>query len=282
MSLADLYDCFLLDLDGVLYRGDQAVAGAPESISRLRRNGRHVVFMTNNSSRTPEQVARTLLDLGFHAEPQEVVTSAVATADLLAGRGGGTAFVIGEEGITTALRRAGLQVLDDAPDRSDHVVVGWDRSVDYAKLRTAAVLVERGAHLIATNPDASYPAPDGTLWPGAGALLAVITTTTGRDAEVVGKPNAPMFEAALRRAGGGRALVVGDRLDTDIAGANALELDSLLVLTGVVGPEDLGASPVGPTYVGHDLSALFADPAPDATPRPSPGKGHRPRGYPGG
>lgn len=261
MAIADRYECFLLDLDGVLYRGDLAVDGADDAVGRLRAGGRRLVFMTNNSSRTPEQVAEKLSGLGIQAAPGEVVSSALATADMLASRGGGTAFVVGERGILAALADAGLDILDGAPERADYVVVGWDRAVDYAKFRTASLLVQRGAHLVATNADVSFPAPDG-LWPGAGALLSVITSTTGVEAEVVGKPHAPVYETALLRAGGGRPLVVGDRLDTDIAGAQALGWDSLLVLTGISREADLGASPFRPTYVAAGLSALFAEPEP--------------------
>lgn len=261
MALADRYDCFLLDLDGVLYRGDLPIDGAGDAVGGLRSRGRRVVFMTNNSARTPEQVVRKLSGVGIEAMPGEVVSSALATADLLASRGGGTAFVIGEAGLLTALADAGLAVPDGEPERADYVVVGWDRGVDYAKFRTASLLVERGAHLVATNADVSLPAPDG-LWPGAGALLSVITTTTGVDAEVVGKPHAPVYEAALRRAGGGRPLVVGDRLDTDIAGAQALGWDSLLVLSGVSREADLAASPFWPTYVATGVPALLAEPEP--------------------
>jgi HAD superfamily hydrolase (TIGR01457 family) len=218
-----------------------------------------VVFVTNNSARTPEQVAAKLGDMGIPAAADEVVSSAIATADLLASRGGGTAFVIGEEGLLTALAGAGLSVLEGEPERVDYVLVGWDRRVDYAKLCTASLLVQRGARLVATNADVSFPGPDG-LWPGAGALLSVITATTGVDAEVIGKPHAPLYEAASRRAGGGRPLVVGDRLDTDIAGAQSLGWDSLLVLTGVSREDDLVTSPFRPTYVAPGLSALFADP----------------------
>src|SRR5207247_8437981 len=135
--------------------------------------------------------------------------------------------------VRTALAAVGILVVDEPSAGADLVVVGWDRSVDYDKLRNASLLVERGARLVATNADASYPAPDG-LWPGAGAILAAITTTTGATPDaVVGKPNPPLFEAAAARAGGGRSLVVGDRLDTDVAGAAGLGWDSLLVLTGV-------------------------------------------------
>ena len=135
------------------------------------------------------------------------------------------------------------------------VVVGWDETVDYAKLRTAALLVQRGARLVATNQDASYPAPDG-LWPGAGALLAAVTTTTAATPTVVGKPHPPLFEAAARAAGAEKPLVVGDRLDTDIAGATHMGWDSVLVLTGASTPVDLAMSDMVPTYVGRSLSIL--------------------------
>lgn len=256
MALLDRYDCVLLDLDGVLYRGEQAVPHAAQAVEGILAAGLTTVFITNNSSRTPEQVARKLEGLGIPARPGDVVSSALASAELLAERGGGTAFVVGEEGIRSALREAGLRLLDGEPQRADHVVVGWDRRVDYAKLRTACLLVERGAALLATNDDRSFPAPDG-LWPGAGAILAVITTTTGARAEVAGKPHEPLFRSALRRAGGTSPLVVGDRLETDIAGARALGWDSLLVLTGVTERSELSRAPHRPTFVAEDLRALF-------------------------
>jgi HAD superfamily hydrolase (TIGR01457 family) len=256
--LASRYDALLFDLDGVLYRGDEPVPHAAASMETVRASGLSVVFLTNNSSRTPDQVAAKLDGVGIAADPAEVVTSALATADLLAARGGGTAFVIGQDGIRTALAEAGLRIVDGEPDRVDHVVVGVDLDATYAKLRTACVLVQRGAHLIATNPDRSFPAP-GALWPGAGALLAVITETTGASAEVVGKPYPPLFEVAAARAGARRPLVIGDRIDTDIAGAVALGWDSLLVLTGVSTRDEAASSSVRPTYVAEDLRALVED-----------------------
>jgi len=256
MRIADRYDCFLLDLDGVLVRGDEPVAGAAGTIDALRADGKRFAFVTNNSARTPEEVVGNLAKLGIRAAPDEVETSALATADLLASRGVRTAFVVGERGIRAALAAAGVAVLDGDPEGVDVVVVGWDRTADYDKLRTASILVQRGAALVATNGDPSYPAPEGR-WPGAGALLAVITTTTDAVPEVVGKPNPPLLLAALERAGGGAALVVGDRLETDIAGAVAVGWDSLLVLSGIARREDLDRSPVHPTYVGGDVSALL-------------------------
>jgi HAD superfamily hydrolase (TIGR01457 family) len=259
-TLAERYDAFLLDLDGVLYRGDEPVDGAPEAVEELRKLGKRIAFVTNNSSRTPAQVAEKLAGVGVSADPEEVVTSALATAWTLARRGGGSAFVIGEAGIRTALAAHGIEVVDGTPERTDYVIVGWDRNADYARLRTAALLVQRGSSLVATNADPSYPAPKG-LWPGAGALLAVVTTTLGRPPdEVIGKPHPTLYQIALERSGGGRPLVVGDRLDTDIAGAAPLGWDSLLVWTGVAGPADLLRTPALPTFVGKDLSVLRSDP----------------------
>jgi len=265
--LADGYDAFLFDLDGVLYRGNEPVRAAPEAVARLRSMGRRIAFVTNNSSRTPDAVARQLGEVGIVARVDEVETSALATADLLAARGIRNAFVVGEQGVIEALQARGVSVLEGEVDGAEAVVVGWDRGATYAKLRTASLLVERGATLIATNADASFPASNGR-WPGAGALLAAIETTTGARAEVVGKPNAPLLRAALERAGGGTPLLIGDRLDTDIAGAMALGWDSLLVLTGVTVRADLGGSSAAPTYVGDDLSVLFAVSEPEPSDPP--------------
>lgn len=260
--LAARYDALLFDLDGVLYRGNEAIANAPETIAALRQDERRIVFLTNNSSRTPERVAAKLTSLGIAADPAEVVTSALATADLLASRGGGTAFVMGGEGVVRALADAGLRVLDGRPDRADLVVIGIDDDLTYAQLTTACVLVQRGARLVATNADSSFPGPGDELWPGAGALLAAVSAATGAEAEIVGKPYTPLFEAALKRSGGTNPLVIGDRLDTDVAGARALGWDSLLVLTGVSTRAELAASPYAPTYVASDLTVLLRDVAP--------------------
>ena len=254
--LAERYDCILFDLDGVLYRGDAAVPSAPPTLAELRRRGVAPVFLTNNSSRTPLQVAEKLRAIGIEAEPGEVVTSALATAELLAERGGGRAFVVGQDGVREALTDAGIGVLDGEPEEADLVVVGYDGGATYGSLKRASLLVQRGARLVATNADGSYPAADG-LWPGAGALLAVITTTTGAEPEIVGKPFAPLFEAGRRRGGGGRPLVVGDRLDTDIEGATRLGWDSMLVLTGVSAREDVERLGIVPTVIAEDVSALL-------------------------
>ena len=262
-SLVDRYDALFIDLDGVVYRGDRPVAGAVKALPEVRGRGARILFLTNNSSRTPEEVAGKLEGLGIAARPEEVLTSGVATASMLGreGWGGRTAFVIGERGIREALEHAGIRILDGEADRADLVVVGWDRSADYPKLRTAGLLVQRGARLVATNADASYPAPDG-LWPGAGAILAAVTTTTGATPTVVGKPARPLFEEAAELTGATHPLMIGDRLDTDVSGAYGAGWDSLLVFTGASQPSDLLRAEHVPTYVGEDLSAVLRDPPP--------------------
>ena len=254
--LADPYDAILLDLDGVLYRWPEAIEGAADAVRTLRDAGKRIAFVTNNSSRRPAQVAERLASVGVDAKPEEVVTSALATATMLSERGVHSAFVVGEEGLLGALADVGIQPADAASPDVDVVVVGFDRGADYAKLKDASVLVQRGVPLVASNADPSFPAPGGESWPGAGALLAAIETTTGTRGEVVGKPEPPLFERALASAGGGRPLVVGDRLDTDIAGAVRLGWDSALVLTGDADREDVEVSRWKPTFILDDVSGL--------------------------
>jgi HAD superfamily hydrolase (TIGR01457 family) len=253
--LAGPYDAILLDLDGVLYRWPEPIPGSVEAVAALRRAGKRLAFVTNNSSRTPEQVAERLAAMGIDASPSEVVTSAMATGALLAERGIRSAFVVGEDGLLKALADEGIRVIE-GEGQADAVVVGFDRGADYGKLKDASVLVERGALLVGSNPDPSFPAPGGEAWPGAGALLAVIEATTGVRGEVVGKPEPPLLRRALAAAGGERPLVIGDRLDTDIAGAVRLGWDAALVLSGATRREDVDGSPWRPTFVVEDLAAL--------------------------
>ena len=255
--LADPYDVVLLDLDGVLYRWPDPISGAADAVAALRGAGKLLTFVTNNSSRTPAQVAERLSSVGVTASPEEVVTSALVTATILSERGVRSAFVVGEEGLVEALAAAGIEAVHEFDDEPDVVVVGFDRGADYSKLKDASVLVERGIPLVASNADPSFPAPGGESWPGAGALLAAIETTTGARGEVFGKPEPPLFERALASAGGGRPIVVGDRLDTDIAGAVRLGWDSALVLTGATRRDEVEGSPWRPTIVLDDLSGLI-------------------------
>jgi len=259
-GIAARYDALLFDLDGVLFRGDRPLPHASETVAELRRRGDGLAFLTNNSSRTPAMVVEHLASVGIDASPDEVETSALTTAATLAERGVTRAFVIGEAGLRGALADAGIAIVG-ADAEPDVVAVGWDRSVDYDALRDASVLIQGGAALIGSNADASYPTADGPDWPGTGAILAAIETATGTRAEVMGKPNGPLFEHALRRAGGGRPLVIGDRIDTDVDGAARLGWDSLLVLTGITSRADLDGVEPPPTYVAEDLRILVEDAA---------------------
>jgi HAD superfamily hydrolase (TIGR01457 family) len=255
--IADAYDAFLLDLDGVLYRGDRPITSAPDAVESLRALGKRLAFVTNNSSRTPEAVVAHLASVGVDAAPGEVETSALTTAAVLRDRSVQRAAVIGEEGLRSALSSAGIELVA-ADAEPDAVVLGWDRHVTYDALRDASLAVQRGAALYASNDDVSYPAPDGYTWPGAGAILAALEAATGVQAEVFGKPNPPILRAALDRAGGGRPLVVGDRLETDIDGAVNAGWDAALVLTGISTRAQAEAAAHPPTYVLEDLSGLLA------------------------
>jgi HAD superfamily hydrolase (TIGR01457 family) len=260
VSIADRYDAFLFDLDGVLFRGDEPIPEASGAVARLRQMGRGLAFVTNNSSRTPAEVVAHLARVGIDASEAEVVSSALTTATLLAGRGVRRVYVVGETGLRDALRAQGIEVREDAEVPVDAVVVGWDRTLTYETLRAATVLVQDGAALVASNADANYPAPDGHRWPGAGAILAAIEVAAETEAEVIGKPHAPLLQAALARTGGARPLMIGDRLDTDIEGAVRLGWDSCLVLTGISSTDDVERTGIVPTHVVEDLRGLFATP----------------------
>lgn len=268
------YAAVVSDLDGVVYRGREAVPHAVESIRDLEVP---VLFATNNASRPAADVATHLRELGIRCDPEGVATSAQAAAWLLArelGRGA-RVLAVGGDGVPEALREVGLVPV--APGADDDgslsaVAQGYGRTVTAADLAEAAYAVESGARWYATNTDATLPTERG-LAPGNGSLVTAVATAVGRGPDVVaGKPEAPLYELCARRLGldVGRVLAVGDRLDTDIAGAVTAGMDSLLVLTGVDGLESLLEAPEArrPTYVSLDLRALHRPP--DATPDDGP------------
>jgi HAD superfamily hydrolase (TIGR01450 family) len=258
-TLQDAHDALLVDLDGVVRLGTQPVAGAAEALYAARAAGLHITFVTNNAAKTPQQVATALRDLGVQADDDDVLTSSTAAAALLAERlpHGSKVLVVGGDGLREPLRDHGLVPVASAEDGPAAVVQGWSPDLTWALLAEGAVAIRRGCPWVATNSDATLPSPRGPL-PGNGAMVSAIAIAAGAQPEVVGKPGRALFDAAVRRTGAQHALVIGDRLDTDIAGANAADLNSLLVLTGVSGPDDLLAAPpeCRPTYVGKDLSAL--------------------------
>lgn len=258
-STAARYDHLLIDLDGTLWLGEEPIDGALEAIDALRQAGKGLAFLTNDVRHSPEEHVRKLWRLGFRASLDEVVTVGAALQFLLAERGGGgAAFVIGGRAMVDHVADAGMRVVNhtEFASRADVVVVAGHERFDFAELRTAAMAVRRGAELIGTSRDATFPMPDGP-WPGTGAILAAVEVAGGRPAdEVVGKPGPAMYDAVRDRLGPGRLLAVGDRPDSDVAGARAAGIDSALVLTGATTPADAGAAEPRPTHVAGSLAEL--------------------------
>jgi glycerol-1-phosphatase len=237
------YDVALLDLDGVVYVGREAVPDVPEALARARSAGVRLGFVTNNAARTPEEVAEHLAELGVPAQASDVITSSQAAATVVAARLGAGAAVlpVGGPGVAAALRAAGLRVVATADDDPAAVVQGFGREVGWEQLSEAIVAIRNGAEHVATNTDATIPSPRGPL-PGNGAMVGVVRAITGRTPLVTGKPDPAMHAECVRRTGARRPLVVGDRLDTDIEGARRAGAASLLVLSGIADPETLLAA----------------------------------------
>ena len=237
--LVDAYDGVLFDLDGVVYLGPVAVPGAPPAIAGLRERDVPVGFVTNNAARTPEAVATHLTELGIPATRADVVTSAQAGAQLLAHDlpAGARVLVVGGEGVRQALTEAGLTGVDTAEDEPVAVLQGYGVELTWQHLIEASVAIHHGARWVATNDDPTRPTDRG-LVPGNGAAVAAVRMAVPVDPEIAGKPYRPLLDETVARLGAERPIFVGDRLDTDIAGAVNAGLDGLLVLTGSHGAAD--------------------------------------------
>ena len=252
------YDQVLLDLDGCLWVGEEAVEGAAEAVAALREAGKAVAFLTNDVRHAPEEFVRKLWRLGFQAALSEVVTVGATVQFLLGDRNGGAAYVVGSQALVDHVAEAGLRIVNrtEFATRADVVVVGAHEQLTYDEIRIAAQAVRRGAELIGATRDATFPMPDGP-WPASGAVLAAIETAAGRRADrIAGKPEPPMYEAARDRLGEGRCLGVGDRLEIDVLGARRAGMDSALVLTGGVTRAEADAADPAPTLVADSLAAL--------------------------
>jgi HAD superfamily hydrolase (TIGR01450 family) len=253
------YDHVLLDLDGCLWVGDEAIEGAPEAVAALRDAGKGIAFLTNDVRHAPEDFVRKLWRLGFQAAVDEVVTAGAALQFVLADRNEpGAAFVIGSQALVDHVADAGLRVVNNTEfaTRADLVVVGGHEAFDFRELRIATQAVLRGAELIGTTRDRTFPMPDGP-WPGSGAVLAAVEEATGRRAErTVGKPEPDMYDAARDRLGDGRYLAVGDRLDIDVAGARRAGIDAALLLSGIGTRAEADAANPRPRHVADSLAAL--------------------------
>lgn len=253
------FDVALLDLDGVLYRGPDPIEHAAAALERARLAGMGAYYVTNNASRTPQRVAAHLTQLGIPADPGQIITAAQAAAQLILRVMGSEVLVlpIGGEGLTVALQNAGLRLAGGAADEPDVVVQGFDKQLTWADLAEATYAIRNGARYVASNLDATIPTERGTTL-GNGALVAAVVHATGATVLAAGKPEPEIFRQAQQRSGASTPLVVGDRLDTDLAGARAAGFAGLHVLTGVDGPAELlSAGPEErPTHLGLDLRAL--------------------------
>ena len=259
-ALIDGHDAALFDLDGVVYLGPDPVPEAPGTIAELRQRGIKIGFVTNNAARSAEVVAQHLTDIGIPAGPNDVVTSAQAITDLAAGAlpAGARVLIVGTESLRDEARARGLQPVESAKDDPVAVIQGYDSQIAWPLLEEAGFALQAGAKWYAANPDITRPTDRGIV-PGIGAQLDVVASTCDVDPVIAGKPYRPLLEATISRLGSTSPIFVGDRLDTDIRGANAMKIDSLFVFTGAHGVADLlAAVPEDrPQNIAANLSGLL-------------------------
>ena len=262
-TIIEEHDVAFFDLDGVIYLGPIAVPGAVEGIAGVSAAGARVMFVTNNAARSAKAVAEHLRELGFEAGPTDLITSAQVAVEVLAKQlpAGTLLLIAGTKNLAALAESAGFRTTSSADDGPDAVLQGYSPHIAWGLLDEASIAVQRGAKWYATNDDRNRPTDRG-LVPGLGAQLAVVGTTVPQEPIVFGKPHPPMLDFAVRHTGAQRPIFVGDRIDTDIVGANRAGMPSLLVFTGAHGKRDLvEAGPDDrPTYVGWDLRALLEPP----------------------
>jgi NagD protein len=249
-------ECWLTDMDGVLVHEGNALPGAADFLQRLVDRGRRFLVLTNNSIFTARDLAARLAHSGLEVPEEAIWTSALATADFLAGQlPGGSAYVIGEAGLTTALYEAGYTLTDTAPD---FVVLGETRTYSFEAITKAIRLIGGGARFIATNPDVTGPSPEGPL-PATGSVAALITKATGAEPYFVGKPNPMMFRSAMNRiqAHSESTVMVGDRMDTDVVAGIEAGLETVLVLTGSTRKSDITRFPFRPHRVCDSIADVI-------------------------
>lgn len=259
VDLRGKFDGVIFDMDGVFYRGDQPLPGARDVIPALREAGLSFILLTNNATLTSSDVSHKLSRMGIMVRSDAILTSAGATAEYLSRHlpEGGGVYVIGEEALVSSISALpGFQLDGWQPEV---VVVGLDRQFDYGAMQRACSAIRRGAKFIATNTDATLPVEGGEFWPGAGSIVAAISTCAGVSPLVIGKPSIYMADIALQRLElpAGRVLCVGDRLDTDILFGARAGIPTALVLTGVSKREDVSGAAATPDYIFDDLPELL-------------------------
>lgn len=258
--LVDSYDAALFDLDGVIYLGPAVIDGVPESLAKLRETGTKVGFVTNNAARTPAAVAAHLVELNIPATASDVVNSTQATVRMLQGDlpAGAKLLVVGTDALADQLREGGFVPVRSLRDEPVAVVQGYHPAQEWSQLELGAIAIQHGAAWYATNPDMTRPTERGIL-PGCGAQVAVVRACVNVEPRVAGKPFPPLLDETVLRLGADHPVFVGDRIDTDIMGANAVGMASLFVFTGAHGKSDLASAdrPGRPTHIGWDVSALL-------------------------
>jgi glycerol-1-phosphatase len=261
MAVADEFDGFLVDLDGVVWVGRELVPGSADALRQLLGAGKEIAFVTNNPVRAPVTYAERLREAGVPVGDERVVTAGVVTARLAAERAaaGSTAFVIGAPAFHETAAAAGLALLEgEAGREADTVLVSGHRGFGYEELLTATLALQRGAALFATSRDPTLPMPDGA-WPGTGSILAAVETASGARAEIGGKPERHLFEQARALIGdGARVAMVGDRIASDIEGGRRAGLETILVLSGASSREEAERAEPQPDCVLEDLAGLLA------------------------
>jgi HAD superfamily hydrolase (TIGR01450 family) len=271
VPIADDFDGFLIDLDGVVWIGREPIAGSAQALAALLAAGKELVFVTNNPARPPQRYAERLQGMGVEVGAERIVTAGMVTARLAgAAAAGGGAFVIGEEPLKEMVAAAGATVLDaEGGGEADVVVVSGHRGFDYAELLAAKRALDGGAALFATSHDPTMPMPGGE-WPGTGSILAAVETAAGKSAEIGGKPERHLFELAIAAIRGskstddvqkeprdGRLAMVGDRISSDIDGGRAAGLATVLVLSGTSSRADAEAADPAPDHVVENLAGLL-------------------------
>ncbi|PKR78102.1 TIGR01457 family HAD-type hydrolase [Halalkalibacillus sediminis] len=250
------YSAYLIDLDGTMYRGKEVIAEARQFIEHLQANGIPYRYVTNNSSRTPEDTAKKLQNFGIEASVEQIVTASMAAAAHIKSHfPEARAFAIGERGLTDALKEVGIEIVEESPDV---VIMGIDRENNYKKLRNACLYVQQGAEFLATNPDIKVPTEKG-LVPGNGAFIKLVENVTGVEPTVIGKPKRHMIDFALEQIGANAedTIMVGDNYDTDILAGMEAGLDTLHVHTGVTTLDEIKNKDRRPTYSIETLEEWF-------------------------
>lgn len=247
-----VYDGYLIDLDGTVYKGKEKIDAAVEFVKTLQKKNIPYLFVTNNSTKPPQEVAKTLESMGIPASEKDIFTTSMATARYVSEeQPGANAYVIGEEGLIKAVEESGLNLVEA---NADYVIMGLDRYINYEKLAKAVLQVRAGAKFVATNGDVSLPTERGMM-PGSGSIISVVSVSTGVDPVFIGKPESIIVEQALEVLGTSKekTLMVGDNYDTDILAGIRAGIDSLLVYTGVTTAGQLKTVSEKPTFTVQSL-----------------------------